>query len=116
MIDTNTLLQTDATVIAGILILLTIYSLKPVPPNGIGQAKKNTEPGWMRQILAIIIITAVFPFSLSAYYILLSDETNQINLLFATGLARWGFVYLIGEVIVIVALPIIAGLINESNE
>jgi hypothetical protein len=37
MIDSNILLQTDATVIAGVLILLTIYSLEPpriIPPVG----------------------------------------------------------------------------------
>ena len=28
MVDSNTLLQTDATVIAGVLVLLTIYSLE----------------------------------------------------------------------------------------
>lgn len=30
MVDSNTLLQADATVIAGVLVLLTIYSLKPI--------------------------------------------------------------------------------------
>jgi heme A synthase len=65
LIDANSILQADATVIAGVLILLTIYSLKL--PESIEQ--KRTQ-----QIIAGAIIVTIVPFAISAGAIVSGDN------------------------------------------
>lgn len=123
MIDSNTLLQTDATIIAGVLILLTIYSLNPalgiiqLPQSKNREGKKRSfkiikSRLLDRIIFATITIAAVFPFSSSAFYIL-SDEKN---LLFATHLAEVGFLYVMVAVAAIVIIPFLTRSTTTEDE
>lgn len=92
MIDGNTLLQTDATVIAGLLILVTIYSLGyPITR----QAKVQ------RILLGFVISPTIVPFSLSAFFIIYGQQT------LALGLAEFGFIYIIVGISIIIILPVI---------
>jgi hypothetical protein len=92
VIDDNTLLQTDATVIAGVLVLLTIYSLRQQPSETSFQRGMNI-------IIAIAIVTVIVPFSVSAIMILSPDKDP------AAGVAYGGFLYLIVGIIFIVVIP-----------
>lgn len=103
MIDSNSLLQTDATVIAGTLILLTIYSLKPVPKYG--------QTRSVRKALALLIVITIVPFSISAALIL---DQKYDDHLFATGAAQLGFIYIMIAMGVIVILPFITRTTEES--
>jgi uncharacterized membrane protein YjfL (UPF0719 family) len=97
MIDSSTLLQTDAMVIAGILIFLTIYRLDRVSPTG--QARR------IRKTLAIVIVAVIVPFCFSAMLITANLSTDNKDLQIALWAAHAGFVYLAGSVVVTVMLP-----------
>jgi hypothetical protein len=92
VIDDNTLLQTDATVIAGVLVLLTIYSLRQQPSDTTYQRIINI-------VVAVAIVTTIVPFSVSAILILSPDKDP------AAGVAYGGFIYLIVGIILIVVVP-----------
>lgn len=91
-IDANTILQADAAVIAGVRILLTIYSLKPATASVKGfltltdmagsidndqrkklEAKAMSEArreGRINSSIALAIVTILIPFSISASLLL----------------------------------------------
>jgi hypothetical protein len=69
LIDANNLLQADATVIAGLLILLTIYSFKIA--RGIPEKEKQVR-------LACIIISSIIPFASSAVMLLIVDTQYMV--------------------------------------
>jgi hypothetical protein len=94
VLDDNTLLQTDATVIAGVLILLTIYSLKP------GKSPESRRERFTNTFVAIAIVTVIIPFSVSA--ILILNPTYPGN---AVQLMTAGFLYLIVGIVIIVLIP-----------
>lgn len=76
MIDDNTLLQTNATVIAGILVLLTIFSFK--------YPKSETDTTQNRFVvrqkaLATCIIVTIFLFSGSSITIILGGQLVEVG-------------------------------------
>lgn len=95
MIEDSVLIQIDATIIAGLLILLSISSIwygktgKPIKPimTSIGKTGFFWTP---RQIFLTII-----PFSLSAISIICDNESSFFRF-FSIGLAVLGFIMLIG--------------------
>ncbi|MFZ0514797.1 MAG: hypothetical protein WAM14_24550 [Candidatus Nitrosopolaris sp.] len=93
-------LQADATVIAGLLVLLTIlYALTPLSWEANLVEKLKT-----RRRLAIVMLTIVTPFSLSAFSVVLGNVSNgfltseklSVLLLMGKGLMLAGFLYLVG--------------------
>lgn len=89
MIDASDVLQVDATVVVGILILLTISSFSNV---AFKKWKFKISP---RQATTIIVI----PFSLSAILILeFYDKYQDEVLWWSTLISAIGFAYLIGLV------------------
>jgi hypothetical protein len=93
VVDNNTLLQVDATVIAGVLILLTIYSLKP---RIVGKPPESRQARIMDFIIAVMIVTVIIPFSISAMMILGPDKEP------AAVVAWGGFIYLMLGIVLIV--------------
>jgi peptidoglycan biosynthesis protein MviN/MurJ (putative lipid II flippase) len=95
-LDYNSLLQANATVIAGILILLTIYSLKP------RRSPESRREVRINQGIASVIISVIVPFCASSIMIITNQELGL-----AAPVAVLGFVYLIFGIIVIVLMPTI---------
>jgi hypothetical protein len=100
MIDSNSLLQADATVITGILILLTVHSLKPLPLYNQHPSIREINQK-INKVLAILVVSTIAPFSLSAALTL--SEPTFFGL--ATDAAISGFIYLIWAVAIVVMLP-----------
>ncbi|MDQ6864356.1 MAG: hypothetical protein M3044_11080 [Thermoproteota archaeon] len=90
VLDDNTLLQTDATVIAGVLILLTIYSLKP------RKSPESRRERALNFIVAGVLLTVIIPFSVSAMMIIYPDVEP------AAGATLGGFLYLMVGIVLIV--------------
>lgn len=92
LIDDKTLLQADAAVIAGVLILLTILlTVKPF------ERPKGRKQGMLQALVAIGLTGLIALFSSSAittFY----EQTSQ----FAAGFAILGFFWLIGTIAAIV--------------
>jgi hypothetical protein len=92
LIDDKTLLQADAAVIAGVLILLTILlTVKPF------EKPKGRKQGILQALVAIGLTGLIALFSVSAittFY----EQTPQ----FAAGYAILGFFWLIGTIAAIV--------------
>ena len=80
-LDDNSLLQADATIIAGLLILLTIYSLRIKPSENTRERRINKLVGW-------VIVFGIVPFSASAWIIL-----NHLS--YAAIMTSIGFLYLL---------------------
>jgi formate-dependent nitrite reductase membrane component NrfD len=99
MVDSNTLLQTDATVIAGVLVLLTIYSL---------ELPRSNEARGIRKSLAMFIVAAMLPFCTSAILAINSEGANHPErvLQYATFSATVGFGYIITVVVLILIIPL----------
>ena len=91
VLDDNTLLQADATVIAGVLILLTIYSLRQKP-------SENTQDRIMNIVIAGVLITVIVPFSGSAMLILSPNQES------AAVIAFYGFIYLFVGIVLMVLI------------
>jgi hypothetical protein len=102
VLDDNTLLQINTTAVAGILVLLTIYSLKTRIPHSPESRKQKTI-----EYTQAIVMGSVIPFSISAIMILnstclgLAVKCPGLSVNFTTG----GFIYLIVGIIVIVLIP-----------
>lgn len=107
VLDDNTLLQTDGTVIAGVLILLTIYSLKP-RIVGIPKPPESRQARIMDFVIAVMLVTVIIPFSVSAMLILNPDKDP------AAGVAWGGFIYLMLGIVIIVVFSRIQ--IREKTE
>jgi hypothetical protein len=93
VVDYNSLLQTNATIIAGLLILLTIYSLKIKP-------SENTKERIVNVIVGTVTIIGIVPFSISAMMIL-----RQSWIKYAATTTYFGFLYLIVGIVLIVVIP-----------
>jgi hypothetical protein len=93
-IDDNGILQTDATIIAGVLILLTIATV-------------GLETRLFSNLFTLMFtIVAIFPFAVSAMFIIDTKHNGKEkavkNSQKARNLTVSGFTYLLGAVIVIV--------------
>jgi hypothetical protein len=126
-LDDNSMLQADATVLAGLLILLTLLSFKETKPKIIFPAgtsieekdKKSIEEAkekyqqalddWARAIknarrirntLSVVTLGAIIPFSLSAIFIILGTDITSWDLKGYPMVV--GFVYLITGVTLLV--------------
>jgi hypothetical protein len=81
-------------VIAGVLILLTIYSLKP--PQSLERRRQRIA----NYVFLIVLITVIIPFSISAIMVL-NHTCPGLDVNFTT----FGFGYLIAGIIAIVVSP-----------
>jgi hypothetical protein len=103
MLEDNSILQVDATVIAGILVLLTIlYTLTPrKEEEGVVEILKA------RRTLAIVTLSIIVPFSISAIIVSgLFIEVNSQILYFARNIMGIGFIYLVfGLFVAIGSMP-----------
>jgi hypothetical protein len=93
VIDDNTLLQTDATVIAGILVLLTIYTLRP-------RHSPESREKWIMDHTQTIVMGSVVPFCVSAI-IILNNASPGLAVAFTTV----GFIYLVVGILAIILIP-----------
>lgn len=114
MLESSDLLQIDATIIAGILILLTISSFIPTPTGQINRMNRKIiqKIGKKTYEFTPYSVTAfiVMPFAVSAILIIIKQSFDMYQIehqffanfplmyLFSTGI---GFVYLLWVVIVI---------------
>jgi len=90
MLDDNNLLQVNATVIVGFLVLLTIYSLK----YPISIQEKRAQ-----KILRVAIAVVIVPFAVSAILTIVGW------LGFAEAWAVSGFAYLVVAIFLILNIP-----------
>jgi uncharacterized membrane protein len=91
-IDYISLLEVDAIVIIGILILLTIYSLRLKP-------SENPQEKIIDSVVAVVIVIVIVPFSVSSILLLYQDQVSAVDLAYA------GFVYLILGIVFILGIP-----------
>jgi hypothetical protein len=91
-IDYSILLEADAIVIAGILILLTIYSLKLKP-------SENPSEKIINSVVAVAIVITIIPFSVSSILVLYQYQVSAVDMAYA------GFVYLIVGIVFIIGIP-----------
>jgi hypothetical protein len=101
-LDDNSIIQVDATVIAGVLILLTLSSIS------LGPEKKVIESIYDLYKSGLILAT-IAPFAFSAVLILLGNFASKPpkNYLKRAGrLAMYGFFYMVATVGFITVAPI----------
>jgi uncharacterized membrane protein YwzB len=101
--------QADATVIAGLLVLLSIfYALAPI-----GVEEGLVEKLRTRKRLAFVMVTMITPFSLSSFTVALGNvlggtlkpEDLSVLLLIGKGLMLAGFLYLVVGLLLLVFTP-----------
>lgn len=91
-LDYISLLTADAIVIAGILMLLTIYSLRLRP-------SENSPEKIIKSVVAVAVVIAIVPFSVSAILLLFQDQIPAEDMAYST------FVYFIMGIVFILGIP-----------
>jgi hypothetical protein len=94
MVSDDTILKVDATVIAGVLILLTITAL---PTDRLTDTQHTTARAPSIHIFHLFIAGIIIPFASSACFILIQTRWKEKKIVSKWGVygAVMGFVYLI---------------------